>query len=119
MLIGINCFRDTEICSMVESQKRIGICDITKEKNIAVYDTESDEYLQDDFTDILDVYTPLSELPGDFPKEHLKPLAEILKEDWSGSRFRYIYATGWDKQNMRFIIFKKTMLNERVYMGTI
>lgn len=83
MLIGINCFRDTEICSMVESQKRIGICDITKEKNIAVYDTESDEYLQDDFTDILDVYTPLSELPGDFPKEHLKPLAEILKEDWS------------------------------------
>lgn len=83
MLVGINCFKDTEICSMIESQKRLGICDITKEKNIAVYDTEQDEYLQDYFSDILDVYTPVSGLPNDFPKEYLRPLAETLKENWT------------------------------------
>lgn len=83
MLISMNCFKDMEICSMIETKKKIGRCDITNTKNIEIYNTEEDVYLQDYFSEILDVYTPLSGLPKDFPKEHLSPLQNALNDNWT------------------------------------
>lgn len=83
MLIGINCFKDIEIKSMIQSGNKKGICDITKEKDIYIYDTSVDNYLDDYFTDIIDVYTPKSDLPEDFPCESLALLSSTLYSDWN------------------------------------
>ncbi len=83
MLIGIDCFEDMEIRSMIASEKKIGKCEITNVGDVAIYNTEEDEYLQDYFSDILDVYTPVSGLPLDFPQNYLSTLAEALNDNWS------------------------------------
>ena len=82
MKIGINCFRDIEICSIIESQGNKGVCEITGEETW-IYDTEESSELSDIFSEVLDVYTPESELPGNFP-EGLKDYIEvILERDWT------------------------------------
>ncbi len=84
--IGINCFTDIEIRSIIASGGKIGTCDITKEQNISVYDTKDlsqNTDLSAYFCEILDVYTPESELPSDFPKDCLNSIENILMTDWS------------------------------------
>ncbi len=86
MQIGINCFIDIEIRSIIASEGKIGTCEITKEQNIAVYDTKDLSQSLDlsaYFSEILDVYTPESELPADFPKDCLNTIEDILMTDWS------------------------------------
>lgn len=83
MLIGIDCFEDMEIRSMIASEKKIGTCEIKSIKDVLIYDSEEDEYLQDYFSDILDVYTPVSGLPADFPQNYLSTLEEALNDNWS------------------------------------
>ncbi len=86
MQIGINCFIDIEIRSIIASGGKIGTCDITKEQNIFVYDTKDlsqNTDLSAYFSEILDVYTPKSELPSDFPKNCLNFIENILMTDWS------------------------------------
>lgn len=86
MHIGINCFEDVEIRTIISSIGEKGTCDLTKEEDVYIYDTEcvSEDYdLVAYFLEIIDVYTPESMLPHDFPKDHLKVLEEILVSDWS------------------------------------
>lgn len=82
MLIGIDCFKDTEIHSIIASQSKFGNCEITGQVDVMVYDTEKDTYLEDYLSEILDVYTPKIDLPDDFPNEYLDSLANILFRDW-------------------------------------
>ena len=54
---------------------------LTQEKDVYIYDTESvseDYEIKAYFLEIIDVYTPESMLPSDFPEENLKMLEEIL-----------------------------------------
>ena len=87
MRIGINCFEDVEIKTIIASIGEKGACDVTGEKDVFVYDTESsisENYdIKANFLEIIDVYTPESMLPSDFPQENLKMLEEILLSDWS------------------------------------
>lgn len=83
MLIGIDCFEDMEIRSMIASEKKVGKCEIIGADDVLTYNTEEDEYLQDYFSDILDVYTPVSGLPADFPQNYLSTLADALSDNWS------------------------------------
>lgn len=86
MHIGINCFEDVEIRTIITSIGENGTCDLTQEKDVYIYDTESvseDYDIKAYFLEIIDVYTPESMLPSDFPKENLKMLEEILVSDWS------------------------------------
>lgn len=46
MLIGINCFRDIELRSIIESQNFKGICEITRESDLVV-DTEEYDIIKD------------------------------------------------------------------------
>lgn len=83
MLIGINCFRDIELRSIIESQSKIGNCEITGEAGIPVYDTIEDDILRNYISEILNIYTPVSELPNDFPRENLNYIEFILYEGWT------------------------------------
>ena len=77
MHIGINCFEDVEIRTIITSIGEKGTCDLTLEKDVYIYDTESvseDYDIKAYFLEIIDVYTPESMLPSDFPKENLKML---------------------------------------------
>lgn len=83
MLIGINCFKDTEIRSIIESQNNRGSCQITGTTDTWVYNTDKESILRDYLLEILNIYTPDSELPSDFPKDSLNYVENILCEDWS------------------------------------
>lgn len=86
MYIGINCFEDVEIRTIISSIGKRGTCDLTGEKNVYIYDTEhvSEDYdLKAYFLEIIDIYTPESQLPPDFPSDNLKMIEEILVSDWS------------------------------------
>lgn len=83
MRIGINCFSDIEIRSIIETSGQCGHCDITNVDNVIVYDTEMKSLdLSEYFSEIIDVYTPESELLG-FPDEELKNIEDVLFSDWS------------------------------------
>lgn len=83
MKIGIDCFKDAEIRSMIESEKKFSNCDISFTKNILIYDTDVDEYLKDYFSEIIDVYTPEKYLPDDFPEVYKDFLCNFLYNDWN------------------------------------
>ena len=98
MLIGINCFKDVELRSIIESQTKEGICEITGEVNTPVYDTDEDDILKDNISEILNIYSPVSDLPNDFPIENLDYIEDILYEDWT------IFNTS--KENIKLLIIE-------------
>lgn len=86
MYIGINCFEDVEIRTIISSIGEKGTCDLTGKKDAYIYDTEnvSEDYdLKAYFLEIIDIYTPESLLPSGFPSDNLKLIEEILVSDWS------------------------------------
>lgn len=86
MYIGINCFEDVEIRTIISSIGEKGTCDLTGEENVYIYDTEhvlEDYDLKTYFLEIIDIYTPESMLPFGFPSDNLKLIEEILVSDWS------------------------------------
>lgn len=76
------CFRDLEIVSIIEHSPRRGKCPICGAKNVSLYDTDEDTELDGILDSLLEIYTPLENLPKGFPHEELKQLHEILTEDW-------------------------------------
>ena len=46
MQIGLECFKDEQISSMIASENRHGECEIQGIKDCVVYDTEEDHYLE-------------------------------------------------------------------------
>ena len=86
MQIGINCFEDVEIRSIFASGGKVGNCDVTGQKDVLIYDTldeNSNADLAVLLSEVLDVYTPESELPSDFPPMCLAYIEDILFSDWS------------------------------------
>lgn len=83
MKIGIDCFKDIEIRSIIESQGIIGTCEVTGQTEQYLYDTEESSELSDNFSEVLDVYTPESELPNDFPDKLKDNIEIILERDWA------------------------------------
>ena len=98
MLIGINCFKDVELCSIIESQDMKGICEITGEVDVPVFNTDEDDILRDYITEVLNIYSPASDLPNDFPIENLNYIEHILYEEWT------IFNTS--KENIKRIIME-------------
>lgn len=98
MLIGINCFKDVELCSIIESQDMKGICEITGEVDVPVFNTDEDNILKDYISEVLNIYSPASELPNDFPLENLNYIEHVLYEEWT------IFNT--PKENIKRIIME-------------
>lgn len=86
MRIGINCFEDVEIRSMITSGGVKGHCDITGDDDVFIYDTrvsDGTSGIAASLAEVLDVYTPESQLPSDFPKDLLVRIEDVLATEWS------------------------------------
>lgn len=83
MRIGINCFEDIEIRSIIKSQGIKGRCEITNEPDTYLYDTNLSSDLSANLSEILDVYTPESELTQKYTPESKEWIENILERDWS------------------------------------
>ena len=57
MQIGLECFKDEQISSMIASENRHGECEIQGIKDCVVYDTEEDHYLEEYLEEIMDAFT--------------------------------------------------------------
>ena len=79
----MQCFKDEEIKSIINKQSEVGKCDFCGAQSINVYDIESNSTLTELFDGLLEVYTPASNLPKDFPKENLDSLKNIMHSTWS------------------------------------
>lgn len=82
MIFCSNCFHDSELKSIIEKNNRIGTCPICGNPNTFLYDTDSDDSLLGIFDNLLSVYTPLENLPEDFPKGDVALLCDVLRADW-------------------------------------
>lgn len=84
MRIGVNCFCDKEIISIIESLDCIGECDITGDVDVYVYDTNgtASTDIPSVLSGILDVYSVESDLPSGFPDSELKEIDEVFEKDW-------------------------------------
>lgn len=78
-----NCFKDTEISAIIEGIASKGDCDICKKKNFHIYDTAIHDDLVAQFEDFLDIYTPVANLPNDYPKANLDLLKNVLWNKWN------------------------------------
>lgn len=57
MQIGLECFRDKHLYSMVASKPRYGKCEIYEMDNCIVYDTDKDHYLEQYLEEVIDVFS--------------------------------------------------------------
>ena len=86
MRIGYECFKDSQIKSIIRSLNQMGTCDVTGEENTFIFDTECQTDSNDLRTNILGIlesYAPEEELPGSFPEKYLGPIEDFLYNDWS------------------------------------
>lgn len=77
-----NCFADDEIKAIINGYKINGNCDFCGERNVPIYEIGKDTYLSELFDGLLDIYTPIANLPNDFPKDRTDLLKNILHFNW-------------------------------------
>jgi len=77
-----NCFADSEIKAIINGNKVDGDCDFCGSRNIRVYEIGGDPTLTELFDGLLDVYSPVSELPEDFPSKQTGMMKDILSHNW-------------------------------------
>lgn len=58
MQVGLECFRDEQLCSMIASEGRYGNCAIQNKLDCLIYDTDHDDYLEEYLEEIIDAFTP-------------------------------------------------------------
>ena len=78
MQIGLDCFLDEQLKTMIDTQRRQGDCEISGKKGCIVYDTEQDHYLEEYLEEIIGLFTVASHLgvsdqdtKASYMREHL------------------------------------------------
>lgn len=82
MIFCSNCFKDLEIKAIIEKRRHLGNCPICGSQQVSIYDTNIDTGLEGLFDSLIGVYTPLEDLPSEYPLSEAKPLADTIKHDW-------------------------------------
>ena len=77
------CFSDVEVVDIIRNNRTKGSCDFCGNKNIYVYDINNDSTLSDMFSELLSIYTAVSELPSAFPREKTDLLKNVFYRNWS------------------------------------
>lgn len=81
MIICQNCFTDGIIKGVISSKStRSGRCE-TCSSNGKLYNTDEDNYLEDYFSSLLEIYTPVSQIPN-FPSKDGRLLQTELLNSW-------------------------------------
>lgn len=76
------CFADEEIKAIIDGGKNKGNCDFCGNQDVYVYEVDNDTTLAELFDGLLDIYTPVSILPKDFPHEQTDLIKNILCNNW-------------------------------------
>lgn len=82
----INCFKDKEVIAWIETNGRIGNCNICGTDNTYIYDfdeNDEDTYFQELMESILEIYVPQSKLPSVYPIEDVQGIEIKLLNDWN------------------------------------
>ena len=84
MIFCDKCFADKEISYRIRSLSadRRGDCPVCKRRDRFLYDTEIQNELTPSFEELLDIYTPDSSLPKDYPRAECRFLLDDIKERW-------------------------------------
>lgn len=82
MFCCINCFADAEIRAIINGNKTSGDCNFCGSKNVSVYEIGKDQIIAELFDGLLDIYTPIINLPDGFPKERTDLIKNILCYNW-------------------------------------
>lgn len=82
MFCCIECFDDAEIRAIINGYKTTGNCDFCSCNNVYVYEIGKDQIIAELFDGLLDIYTPISDLPDGFPKDRTDLIGNILQNDW-------------------------------------
>lgn len=81
-----NCFADSEIKAIIDGPKpqgrTIGNCDYCGSRNVSLYEIGKDRTIEELFDSIFDIYSPISDLPNDFPRAHTDLMKNILSHNW-------------------------------------
>ena len=77
-----NCFADAEIKAIIDGNKAIGNCDFCGSHNAHVYEIGTDQTIAELFDGLVDIYTPISDLPAGFPREQTDLIKNILCNNW-------------------------------------
>ena len=78
-----NCFADTEIRAIINGYKTIGNCDFCGSHNVPIYEIGKDQTLAELFDGLLDIYSPISDLPDGFPRGKTDLIKNILCTNWN------------------------------------
>lgn len=78
-----NCFVDTEIKAIIDGYQTTGNCDFCGSRRVQVYEIGKDQAIAELFDGLLDIYTPISDLPDSFPREQTDLMKNILLNDWN------------------------------------
>jgi hypothetical protein len=76
------CFTDTEIRAIINANKKTGKCDFCGSTNVNIFPIKEDQTIAELFDGLLDIYSPVSELPNSFPREKTDLIKNILCNDW-------------------------------------
>lgn len=76
------CFADAEIKAIIDGNKATGDCDFCGSHNAYVYEIGADQTIAELFDGLLDIYTPISDLPAAFPREQTDLIKNILCSNW-------------------------------------
>lgn len=84
MIFCEHCFRDKEVASIIRSVSTgiVGICPTCQKRNTYLYDTATQSELTPYFEELLNIYSPASALPENYPKAERRSLIDDLSERW-------------------------------------
>lgn len=82
MFCCASCFEDQEIKEIIKAKNEIGQCSFCGRNDVDVFDIDKDPTLSELFGELLDIYTPIIDLPSDFPKDRTGLLKDVLYKDW-------------------------------------
>lgn len=77
-----NCFADEEIKAIIRKSEMKGTCDFCASTNVYLHDVSNLPVIAELFDSLLDIYTPISFLPDNFPREHTGLIKDIFHNDW-------------------------------------
>ena len=83
MLCCERCFKDAEIKAIIKGGQKKGKCDFCYSEDIYVCELNNNEYLKDNFEQLIDVYTPIAVIGNEYPREKLDLLKNILHSHWN------------------------------------
>ncbi len=83
MIFCSKCFTDPEVVSIINRSTEKGSCPICGAHDVNLYNSETNSTLSGFFDNLLSVYTPLKDLPEDYPTHDLNTLGFVLANDWN------------------------------------